>query len=336
MAAGSQGSSRGRAGAIGARLAAATLSLALLGGCGATAGSVSPAATAVSGPPAAPASLSPAVPQTLPPPFDGCATGLVSGTSWLRFEADGQDRQALLHVPATPPPGRGYSAIVALSGYSTGAPEFERYTGLSEKADRSGFLVVYPEALGDPFEWRLTGGMSWHPELAASDHEFVAAVVDWLGASRCVDAGRIFLVGNSQGGGMAADLSCELGDRLAGIGLVSGEYLRLPCEIPRPIPVVAFHALDDAVLPYAGGNVGGAPAEHPNVLPVDDVLGEWAVHDGCARDPVVEALGDDSLLTWRGCSAPVVLYRLATGGHRWLPTTTDRLWAFFEGVPWSD
>ena len=354
MVASSRGTVGRRAGSIGARLVAATLVVALLGGCGATAVSVSPAQTSGSAGPPATAILSPGVGQSLPAPFDACATGLASGTSRIRFEADGQDRQALLHIPTTPPPERGYPVLVALPGYSTSAPEFERYSGLSDKADRSGFVVVYPEALGDPREWHLAGAMSFHPEFTRSDHEFIGELVDWLGSSRCVDAGRVFLVGHSQGGGMAADLSCELGERLAGIGLVSGLYLSLPCQAPRPIPMVAFHALDDPVLPYAGGTVAGAPADYPQVLPVDDVLDQWAVHDQCTGDPVVSRLeagaGRDadsrpdadggpsagSLLTWRDCSAPVLFYRLTSGGHQWTPETPDRLWAFFEAVPSTD
>lgn len=173
-----------------------------------------------------------------------------------------------------------------------------------------------------------------HPELATSDRELGQAVLAWLAATGCVDMARVFLAGHSQGGGMAADLACELSDRFAGVALVSGEYLRFPCPSAHPIPVVAFHALDDEILPFEGGTVSGAPSNYPNVLPVENVLAQWAAHDRCASEPETTALREGVVrLAWQKCSAPVVLYRLPSGGHNWAAIATDTLWAFFAGVP---
>jgi polyhydroxybutyrate depolymerase len=146
----------------------------------------------------------------------------------------------------------------------------------------------------------------------------VEALVTALVDGACADPQRIVLAGHSMGGGMAADAACRLADRVAGAALVAAVWFELPCLPDRPVPVVAMHAVDDPVLPYDGGPIGGVGAYVPEVLPVEEAIGTWAGNDGCSGSPVVTQNEDGSaILRWPGCEAAVVLHRLPSGGHEW-------------------
>jgi polyhydroxybutyrate depolymerase len=267
----------------------------------------------------------------VPATLAGCPSIQV-GDQTVSFTSAGEDRTVLVHVPAVDAAAPRLPALIALHGYSAHAADLAASSGLSAKADTAGFVVAYPQALGDPPEWHLAGGWSNAPWLAESDRTLVGDVLHWLLASGCVDPARIFLAGHSQGGGMAGDVACELADRLAGVGLMSAMYMQLPCQPVEPIPVFARHAVDDPVLPYAGGHVQGS-ASYPSVLPVEDVIGRWAVADGCSGTPGRSKEADDVVrIAWKGCAAPVVLDQHATGGHDWPPAATDELWQFLSGL----
>ena len=134
----------------------------------------------------------------------------------------------------------------------------------------------------------------------------------------CVDPDYIILAGHSMGGATASHAACRLADRVAGVMLAAALWFELPCEPARPIPVIAMHALDDEVLPYAGGRIGGVGPEVPEQLSVERMMAAWAGHDGCGTTP--ESSTDEQgadVLTWPDCTGPVVLHRLPEGGHDW-------------------
>jgi polyhydroxybutyrate depolymerase len=145
---------------------------------------------------------------------------------------------------------------------------------------------------------------------------FAEAILDLASKEGCIDTDRVVVMGHSKGGGMAEAVACALADRLAGAVLVSAVQFGIPCRPAAPIPIIALHAIDDEVLPYAGGHIGGAPPGYPDVLPVEQGIAAWATRDGCTGSPVVIGPpAGDAVLTWQGCAAPVVLYRLGSGGH---------------------
>ena len=130
---------------------------------------------------------------------------------------------------------------------------------------------------------------------------------------------------------MASAAACALADRVAGAALVAAFWATLPCEPSRPVPIVAMHALDDPVLPYVGGMVGGGG---PRVLAVEEAIGAWAARDGCAEVPVARVLEEGVVeLAWQDCAAPVLLIQAAAGGHEWAPTASERIVHLLQAEP---
>lgn len=206
--------------------------------------------------------------------------------------------------------------VLAFHGYNSSPEDFEAFARLSKKADDAGFILAYPRAIDDPSRWDLAG---------TRDTAFVDALLTQLEASFCVDALRVYAAGHSMGGGMANVVGCRLADRFAAIASVSGLYGPAhgdPCTPSREVPVVAFHGVLDPIVPYGGGPINAAGAQP--VIAVEDWAAGWAKRNGCSRGPEPRpAIGDVEPLAWKGCAAPVELYRIPHGGHTWPGSPID-------------
>ncbi len=75
-------------------------------------------------------------------------------------------------------------------------------------------------------------------------------------------------------------------------------------------------------MPYSGGRV--ATDQGFAVRNTEQTAAQWAKHNRCSSGPVTTKLGSQvSRLSWSGCAAPVVLYRIDGGGHTWPGATVD-------------
>jgi polyhydroxybutyrate depolymerase len=242
-----------------------------------------------------------------------------------------------VHVPAGYLQGRPVPAVLFFHGYGGSAADMDASSGLSELADRRGFLAVYPQGTsvhGGARFWANAGRL----DLGVDDLRFSADVLNDLQRRLCLDPARVYAGGFSAGGGVAAWLACELAGRIAAVATVSGQLVAEPggCRPSRPVPILAVHGTGDPVIPY-----GGRPAEAGSPLRLPALLAwlaGWAARDGCTVDSAVflatrEATG----MRWSGCrgGAEVVHYRINGGGHPAPRTIAGRsfaevLWDFFE------
>jgi polyhydroxybutyrate depolymerase len=267
-------------------------------------------------------------------PSGDCQPAAIEPGAVITVDVDGVAREARVYAPTTNGDARR-PLVLAFHGYGGGFWDLEYTGGLSEAADAHGFVVAYPQGVGEGPTWDLQG---------SSDTAFATALIDELVASQCIDPARVFATGFSMGGGMTNVLACRLADRFAAIAPVAanhGETWGEPCAPSRPVPIMAFHGTLDPALPYGGGD---SPFPDRPVTAVEDWMAEWANADGCDAGPTVTSVSADvDSLAWQGCAAPVVLYRVLGGGHTWPggvndPTfgastddisATELMWSFF-------
>jgi polyhydroxybutyrate depolymerase len=114
---------------------------------------------------------------------------------------------------------------------------------------------------------------------------------------------------------MTNRLGCDLADVIAAIAPDSGAYnFWEDCNPSRPVPLLAFHGLDDSIVPYDGST--------PAMMepPIEEWAASWAKRNGCSRVPIITAPVDTvTVRTWTNClnNADVILYTLANHGHSW-------------------
>ena len=153
-----------------------------------------------------------------------------------------------------------------------------------------------------------------------------------LEAELCIDSARVFSTGISNGGQLSVRLACDLSDRIAAIAPVAGLYFPpfasdIPepgCLSTRPVPVIAFHGTADMIVLFEGGDdfLG-----HRQRSIEDEIMPDWAAHNGCASVPMEEQVTQNvRLVRYEECDegATVELYAIDGGGHQWSDATFDR------------
>lgn len=269
-----------------------------------------------------------------------------AGGSNETIRSGGDVRSYILYVPDAYVGGEALPMVLNLHGYGSGSTQQAAYSDFHAKAGDEGFIVVTPQALGTPAYWNISG----RPALGSDDVAFFGDLLDELTSSLCVDASRIYSAGISNGAAMSLQLSCELADRIAAVGDVSGTFFPAECPGDRRVPIIAFHGTADAVVPYEGGPLGAGLGERFGLTsaPVEDSIAKWAERNGCEAEATEEQVTDHvRRLRYTGCLADVDFYAIEGGGHSWpgaadvprLGTTTHEIsatgliWEFFVAHP---
>jgi polyhydroxybutyrate depolymerase len=260
-----------------------------------------------------------------------------AGSTDVQITSSGVTRHYILHVPPTYQSGNAVPLVINFHGLGSNSKEEESLTGMSAKADKENFIVVYPDGLNSA--WNDGPGADGERDL-----QFVRDLIAYLESQYSIDPKRIYATGISNGGGMTNRLGCDMANVIAAIAPDSGAYnFWQDCHPSRPMPVLAFHGLDDHLVPYTGGT---PPSMEP---PIEEWASAWAQRDGCAPTPAITTPVDTvTVHTWSGCQsdAEVILYILANHGHSWpgSPTmpkaitsqainATDVMWDFFKAHP---
>ena len=198
-----------------------------------------------------------------------CQRGQQAGEQLRHLTVNGLRRSYLLHMPSSLDPGTPAAVILAFHpGFAT-AQGFAENTGLSARAGRAGFVVVYPQG----YERSWNAGDCCGPALrqGIDDVAFVRGILVDLVSAINVDPQRIFATGFSNGAKMAYRLACELSEHIAAIAAVGAatSMSDSACRPTRPLPVLHFHSLADRFAPFQGGPaamhqlVNSAPYQRP-------------------------------------------------------------------------
>ncbi len=285
-----------------------------------TAGAVA-ATGAVSGPGSDP-SASTTTTTCTPPP-----------TGTLRLPAIDRRLPVTVHVPRHP--AAGAPLVLALPGSGQTGLDLARYTGYSRLADRAGFFVAYPTAMGIRPSWNISGAAAGKRDDVAYLRTVIAAAL----RSTCADPARVGVTGVSNGGGMSARMACDAADLVSAAAPVAGGYGSLPgCHPTRPVPILEVHGTGDTVVPYVGKGTSGFGA-------VPRFIAQWLRLDGCPRVVTGRSSPADDVieLRWSPCrsGSAVIHDRIRDEVHGWPGadavhssrhdfSATARTWAFLS------
>jgi polyhydroxybutyrate depolymerase len=164
-------------------------------------------------------------------------------------------------------PDKKYPLVLNFHGGGMTAREQMLYTQMNKAADQFGFIVVYPQGLGNvgKQDWNVGFGTSYQD--GTDDVGFTDSLLNQLEKEWRIDSFKIYATGLSRGGFFAQRLAAELSHRIAAIASV-GASLPVPVEknqVPRgekkPVGVMIAMGTADQVVAYAGKPEGYLSAQ---------------------------------------------------------------------------
>jgi polyhydroxybutyrate depolymerase len=200
--------------------------------------------------------------------------------------------------------------VVAFHPFGTSAPYMLARAGISEAWPDA--MVVYPNGMARD---ATNPGLGWQGrpgELDDRDLRFFDAMVAWLVARVCVDEKRLFVLGYSNGAGLAYLLACERRARVAGVAVAAG---RLGCAPVNATPVVISHGIADTTVGY------GQAVEAAQI---------WAVKNVCKAPP--KNTGSAGCAAADGCAASALMLCTHAGGHEYERAFTRTAVEFFKAI----
>lgn len=144
------------------------------------------------------------------------------------------------------------------------------------------------------------------------DLSFVADFIDYFNGKLCVDTGRIWAVGHSNGGGLTNVMACDptMSTRISVFAANSGAFytnetdgdpdtvatdttVQENCSPGRAvIPYIEFHGTDDTTIEYTGADDHSSYGVR--VLPdIQHWAAQWSVRNGYGTDNVTSSPDDN-------------------------------------------
>jgi polyhydroxybutyrate depolymerase len=275
------------------------------------------------------------------------------GTDFKRIRTfENRERWYSGHVPATWDGAAPLPLVVAIHGATSNPRLMERFSGLSDFADRAGFAVIYPAGTGNlpnVLTWNGGSCCGYAVQHQVDDLGWLDLVLDDVAAFLPIASGQVFFAGMSNGAHMTYRYAAHRPQRLAAIACVAGPMVTDVRSLARPVPLVHIHGTDDQFAPFAGGR--GPLSLYKDPLPsVPESIAAWVRLCGLPDTPRVETFpdtkGDNTTIVKQTYGADeVVLYIVEGGGHTWpgqppLPLSlgkssanmnaNETIWKFFQ------
>lgn len=242
-----------------------------------------------------------------------------------------------------------FPLVVGMHGAGGSASQFDRDYGVTQKANNTHFIAVYPDGTSRDTRfkirtWNAGSCCDYAMQNNIDDVGFIRALIDQMVSGYRANARRVYLTGMSNGGMLAYRLACEMPEKIAAIATVSCTMMvDQPCQPSRSVPILHMHSALDTKVPAAGGVGIGGYYYHP----IDSVLNVWSQLNECKTTAAAVDHASYTLTTWSTCNSDVAMqyYRTNDGGHSWpgglkpqpradepsaAIDATDVMWAFFE------
>lgn len=236
------------------------------------------------------------------------------------FEFEGRTRNYEVYLPQSFQ--SNMPVVISLHGYTETIQWYKNYTLLHEFADTSGFITVYPAAIGKSWNSGLIApGWPWI-DTTVNDVGFISALIDTLKVHYDIDLSRVYCCGFSLGGEMTYRLAIELGHRFAAVASVAGLINDVTGNLGdpiRPIPILHIHGTEDTYETWNGDN--------KNLWTVPETIDFWLEKNDCALPADSVSLPDLNpndrctveKISYNNCSenSSFIFYKVHNGGHSW-------------------
>lgn len=235
---------------------------------------------------------------------------------------------APLHVTSPLP------LLVVLHGRGESGSVVASRTGFLGLVEQRRAILVAPD--GEHRSWNAGHGCCGVAgSRGVPDVPFVAAIVADVARRWPVDAGRVYLVGYSNGGKLAYSEVCAHPTLFAAVATYGAVPLS-PCNPgTAAVPFLLAAGSADRVLPF-----GGKPGGNPPIPSVPQALRWLRAQDNCLAGPRTGRDGSAVVQKWSGCAGTTEVESVVYPGqgHAWpaaglsggSPAAATVMWAFLS------
>jgi poly(3-hydroxybutyrate) depolymerase len=172
------------------------------------------------------------------------------------FKEAGKEMEYALFVPSAYDKDRKAPLMVALHGLGSTPQQIMRYRGLTDLAEKYGYVVVAPMGYHSRgwYGSRPPKGKGEPANLAELSEKDVMNVLALARKEFAIDEDRIYLMGHSMGGGGTWHLGLKYPDIWAGLAPIAPAIFRKAEDVAKikHIAVILIQGDQDKLVPVAG------------------------------------------------------------------------------------
>ncbi len=169
------------------------------------------------------------------------------------FKDAGKEMEYALFVPTGYDKGKKSPLVIALHGLGGNPMQMMRYRGLTDLAEKHGYIVAAPMGYSKDGWYgarplvKSKGGPANLSELSEKD---VMNVLDIVRKEYTVDAGRIYLMGHSMGGGGTWHIAIKNPDLFAALAPIAPATMRPASDLEKikHVPVILVQGDNDKLV----------------------------------------------------------------------------------------
>ena len=255
-------------------------------------------------------------------------------SQWSYIDVDGISRSYYVAYPDDI--DESAPLIINMHGYGGDAPGQMSYTQMNQYAHNQGMAIVYPQGLNN--SWNVF--TNWDGN-SYDDVGFISDMIDQIAIDFNIDSDRIYACGMSNGGYMTYRLACDLSNKIAAFGSVTGNFMLTTVagdcvNQDREIPVIHFHGTSDTIVDYYPPSFDGS-------LTVGESIDFWSEYNNFTTESM-ESINDNvEVYTYskQSSTTKFIHYKVYGGNHEWFNNSwgfnaSEELVNFFSQYQLSD
>ena len=245
----------------------------------------------------------------------------ISFSQWFTIQHNGVARSYYVSYPVNST--ESTPLIINMHGYGGTAAQQQIYSQMDLYAHSENIAVVYPEGMNN--SWNVFTYWDTNPY---DDVDFISNMIDDISNNFNIDLNRIYACGMSNGGYMSYRLACDLSDKIAAFGSVTGNFmlnssLNDCLDQGREIPIIHFHGTADGVVNYY-------PPSFDNSLAVQESIEFWSNYNSLDNEMIYQINNNVEVYKYYSESSltEFVHYKVSGGGHEWFGSPWAINWGF--------
>ena len=255
-----------------------------------------------------------------------------SFSQWFNLNHDLINRTYYMSYPDNISEQESAPLIINMHGFGGNALSQRYYSEMDEFAHEQGIAVVYPQGIVNSIGYASWNVGTFWDFSNLDDVGFIEEMIDKISNDFNIDQDRIYACGMSNGGYMSYELACELEDRIAAFGSVTGNFMLNQssgqlCEFTREIPIIHFHGTSDSVVDYYPPSFDGAltPFESADF---------WSLYNNLNIETMEELNNNVEIYTFSNDYSSTIFkhYKVYGGEHDWFKEN----WGFHTSVELID